>query len=48
MTFEKFEVAIREACLKAAEERGENLANLSCLFKNWRYAVSEEAEKKAA
>lgn len=48
MTFEQFEVAIREACLKAAEERGENLANLSCLFKNWRHTVSSEAEKEAA
>jgi hypothetical protein len=48
MTFEKFEAAIRIACLKAAEERGENLANLSCLFKNWRHLVSAEAEKTAA
>ena len=48
MTFEQFDKAVTEAFEKAAEERGDNLANLSCLFRNWRHEFSEEELKSAA
>tara|TARA_E500000318_G_C3523926_1_gene197571 strand:+ start:804 stop:947 length:144 start_codon:yes stop_codon:yes gene_type:complete len=47
MTFEQFDKAVREAFEKAAAERGEELANLSCLFRNWRHEFSEEMKEAA-
>ncbi|WP_404425709.1 hypothetical protein [Thalassospira australica] len=48
MTFEQFDLAIKEAFEKAAAERSDELANMSYLFRNWRYEFSEEELKRAA